>query len=557
MSKILKVIETLQKSGLRGVTNKFNERKSLRKQAETYQNWVNKFDTLSEKDRQTIKQKSDNLPSKPLISIVLPVYNVDEKWLRLCIESVFKQIYPNWELCIADDCSPKPHIRKVLEEFTAKDSRIKIIFRTENGHISAASNSALNLAKGEFTALLDHDDELSEHALFFVANEINKFPEAQMIYSDEDMVDENGNRYQPKFKPDFSLDLLYSLNLVTHLAVYRTDVLRKIGGFRVGLEGSQDYDLALRFIEQIPKKNIRHIPHILYHWRAILGSVALSADQKSYAHSRARQAIKKYLQSKNISAEVVEGFESWHRVIYDLPKETFISIISTENVTANHTNIEFIQVGNISAKSLNVAAQKAKGDVLIFVENSIKPFSNDWMTELASFATQTEIGAVGGKIFFPDKKIRHNGIIGGIDESVGFAFRNLSRNDFSGLGRTQVINNFSAVSGVLAVRRELFNGLQGFDEINFDKGLFDIDFCWRLREKNYRIVFTPYAKFVQTLDSTAEKKLQNKDSAEMNVFKSKWQKFIENDEFYNPNLSLENGGFSVAIPPRFLKPWED
>ena len=218
-----------------------------------------------------------NFIKGPLISVILPVYNVDEKWLRKCIDSVCKQSSRNWELCIADDASTAKHIRPLLEEYASKDPRIKVVFRETNGHISAASNSALELASGEFCLLLDHDDELSPDALFWVATEIDEHPDVAMIYSDEDLIDENGKRTAPKFKPDFCRDLLYSLNLVTHLSAYRTEILRAIGGFRVGIEGSQDYDLALRVVERIAETQIRHIPRILYHWRAIPGSVAWTA----------------------------------------------------------------------------------------------------------------------------------------------------------------------------------------------------------------------------------------------------------------------------------------
>ena len=555
MKKIAGVSKKLKEKGIQGITDKFREKIASYKQTKDYQKWIREFDTLTENDRQFITQRINQLPLKPLISIVMPVFNVEEKWIRICLESVLNQLYQNWELCIADDCSTLPHVKQILEEYAAKDSRIKATFRTQNGHISAASNSALELATGEFTALLDNDDELSEHALYLVAEEINQFPNVKLIYSDEDMIDEKGSRYQPKFKPDFSLDLLYSMNFINHLGVYKTEILRQIGGFRRGFEGSQDYDLVLRFIEKISPDEIRHIPQILYHWRAVSGSIALSADQKSYAHERARKAIKEHFERKNVRVEIVETFQNKHRVIYDLSIETTVSIISNENVSIDFGNTNLIKVEEIPAKTFNSATKNSKADVLIFIDKGIIPNSVDWIKELASIAIQKEIGAVGGKIFSLDKTIRHNGIIGGINESIGFAFRNQNDEMFDTLNRTKVINNFSAVSGVLAIRRELFEELNGFDQINFNKGLFEIDFCWRLIEKGYRNVFTPYAEFKQTENSSTEKVLTDKNSAELNIFKTKWGNFIENDRFYNPNLSLENSQFKIAFPPRNKKSW--
>ena len=250
LEKVAKANRIRKEKGLRGVKQSLWRLYRHYSEKKKYQKWI-KTHQITDEKRQQILTEIESFQRTPKISVVMPVYDVAEKWLRICIESVLHQLYENWELCIADDCSPSPHIRKILEEYAEKDNRIKVVFRPENGHISAASNSALELATGEFCVLLDHDDELSEDALFYVAKELNEFSDMQMIYSDEDLIDERGRRFQPKFKPDFSRDLMYSLNLITHLSAYRTELLRKIGGFRLGAEGSQDYDLALRVIEEI------------------------------------------------------------------------------------------------------------------------------------------------------------------------------------------------------------------------------------------------------------------------------------------------------------------
>ena len=577
--KAKKLFEIWKRSGFSGISSRLRETASRRREERAFARWIELHKITAEKRRE-IKNQIAELKRKPLISVIMPVYNVEERWLRLCIESVLGQLYENWELCIADDNSPGPHVRRVLEEYAAKDTRVKIVFRAANGHISAASNSALELAAGEFCVLLDHDDELTEDALYRVAKEINEFPDTAMIYSDEDMIDADGRRFYPKFKPDFSRDFFYSLNLVTHLSAYRTDIFRSIGGFRIGLEGSQDYDLALRFIEQIDENQIRHIPKILYHWRAIAGSVALSSDEKPYAHERARQALREHFERTGKTADVVRGLSEFHRVRYRLPeRRPRVSLILAAHETAEaakktverflentvYPNLEIVTIcsggaenldfpenvkvvfrENLSkAASLNRAVSVSSGEILCFADARLLPLSGDWLEELASFAIQEEIGAVGGKIILPDETVSGGGLVIGFDGLTGTAFRGLSAKTDRNLFRAQVVNNFSAVSAdCLAVRRAVFDEAGGFDARNLPESLFDADFCLRLRRaSNLRIVFTPYAEFVQTEKSDSRRK----PAAETEYFRQKWQRVIERDPFYNPNLSLSGETFRIEI----------
>jgi O-antigen biosynthesis protein len=523
--KIKSTVSIFKSDGLRGLKNQLLFLSHNLRERRNYQVWIKK-NSITEMRKAAIESEIADLKNQPKISVLLPVFNVDEKWLRLCIESVRNQIYENWELCIADDCSTKPNIKTILNEYSAKNRRIKVVFRDQNGHISAASNSALELATGEFCVLLDHDDELSEDALFYVASELNKFPETAMIYSDEDLIDRNGKRSEPKFKPDWSPDLFYSLNIITHLSAYKTSILRKIRGFEIGSEGSQDYDLALRVIEQIREDQIRHIPRILYHWRTILGSVAFEAGEKGYAHERAREAIRRHLSRKKIDAEVLKGVWSLHRVKYPLPKGLKFDVISTE-----------------SASRANAEATKSDTDVLIFVSPGIESVNNESFNELASHAVRSEIGAVGGRICDANSIVVNNGVLIGIKELIGFSHRGLPKEFGGKMARNQVIQNFSAVSGVLAVRRELFAAIGGFDETNFENGLFDVDFCLRLREKGFRIVFTPYAEFVR-MKEIEEISL---DSKEAKYFRKKWKSVMENDPYFNPNLDKSREDYSVKL----------
>ncbi|HEX9962969.1 MAG TPA: glycosyltransferase, partial [Pyrinomonadaceae bacterium] len=358
--------------------------------------------------------------------------------------------------------------------------------------------------------------------------------------------------------PDWSQDFIYSLNLITHLSAYRTEILRQIGGFRVGAEGSQDYDLALRFTERISAGQIRHIPKILYHWRAIEGSVALSGDEKPYAHERARDAIRAHLERNGKKATVSRTFHNLHRVIYDLPDDLpRASLITTRDANnlqrisskTDYGNLELLSETNSGesiAADFNQLTKKSSGEILVFLDGDFEPQNFGWLRELAGFALQKEIGAVGAKIYSPDEKIRHAGIVLGVNNLIGFAHRGLPKDGGGYFQRAQIINNFSAVSGVVAMRREVFESLGGFDAENFPNGLFDVDFCLRLREKNLRVVFTPYVELLQTSDSSTETVLKQKEAFEIENFRTRWKNLIENDPFYNPNLSLENERFEIS-----------
>jgi O-antigen biosynthesis protein len=553
-----------------------------------YQEWI-RANELTAGKRAEIRKQIETLESKPLISVVMPVYNVGEKWIRLAIESVIAQLYPNWELCIADDASPSPHIRRLLDEYASRDARVKVVYRIENGHISAASNSALDLAAGEFSALLDHDDELSEDALYWIADEINKHPETAMIYSDEDKIDAAGRRSEPKFKPDWSRDFFYSLNLITHLSVYRTSLLRDIGGFRVGFEGSQDHDVALRVMEQIPETAIRHIPRILYHWRAIPGSVALSGEAKPYALEKGREAIRSHFERTGISADVVAAVDNLHRVRYTLPDPMpkvslivlvddpfsaakFVSAYSGSRVTFKGVDHEILLICPETQKSSfesveipanariivtpdsseagrrNSAALLAEGDVLCFVDPDLEPVSDNWLHELNSFALQDGIGAVGAKIVDTVGGVLHAGLVIGRDGSISPAHLGIPTEEPGYFFRAGLINNFSAVSiSTFACRRRLFMEMEGFDHENFPDQLYDVDFCLRLWSKKFRVVFNPHALMV---GSDTRRKLHDNSACtakEKETFIVKWKEIVERDPFYNPNLRSGKGNFEVGM----------
>ena len=545
--KIARLTRTGQSEGLSGIALRLRWARRKRDEEKKYQGWI-EANKITPERREELLHEAHSLPLSPKISILLPVYDVAENWLRRCIDSVLRQIYVNWELCIADDHSAAPHVRRVLDEYVARDGRIKVVFRSQNGHISEASNTALEMATGEFVALLDHDDELAEDALFWIASTVSEHPDTRMIYSDEDLIDEKNVRYSPKFKPDWSRDLFYSLNLITHLSVYKTAVLREIGGFRKGFEGSQDYDLALRVIEQIDDSQIRHIPRVLYHWRVIKGSVAYSLDEKPYAHERARDAIREHFGRMGKSATVCPAIIDLHRVRYDLPvrpPKAHVIVTGSKEVShrrfmerSGYTNVE---ITSSDAGLLNTIALGSDATVLCFLEGAFEPISDAWLAELVGFVLQDEIGAVGAKLLEADGTVLSGGLV--IDRSgrVADGHRGIPRDATGNLLRAQVIGNFSAVSGsCLVTKRDVFEELGGFDQEHFPN-LFDADYCLKLRRLGFRIVFTPYVEFKRRGEIAGRVTVDESER-----FAEKWSGVFPQDPFCNPNLKAD-GSFEIDI----------
>ena len=271
-----------------------------------YAAWIEQYDQLSDEDRVVFRRAFERFAHRPTISILLPVYNTKPEYLERAIQSVTGQLYPHWELCISDDASTDPAVREVLERAAKSDPRIKVTYRDKNGHIAENTNSALTVASGDYVGVLDHDDELAEQALFWFANEIRKNPGAAIVYCDEDKLDADGERSAPLFKSDWNPALITAQNYVCHLTVYRRDLLERAGGFRAGLEGSQDHDLLLRCTDLVEPHRIRHIPRVLYHWRSHAGSTASEAglEGKPYAWDAGARAIGEHLTRRGIAATV-------------------------------------------------------------------------------------------------------------------------------------------------------------------------------------------------------------------------------------------------------------
>jgi O-antigen biosynthesis protein len=577
-----------------------------RKEASTtdrdiYQDWIARFDTPSAANRATLRRALRALPRHPLISVILPVYNPNLKMLETAIDSIRNQIYERWELCIADDASTDPAVRPFLEKIAAADLRIKVTFRERNGHISACSNSALALATGEWCALLDHDDAFAEHALALVALEIERHPEAGLIYSDEDKIDENGVRSNPFFKPDWNPELFLGQNYINHLGCYRADLLRDIGGFREGFEGSQDYDLALRCVDRLRPEQVRHIPRILYHWRMVGGSLAAIPDAKPYAKEAARRAIADHCKRIGMPGEVgpcPENAES-HRVIHALPEPAPLAsiIIPTrdrvgllsrcvESIQArtDYRPFEILIVDNGSVEEEtfaffreierdqsirvipdsgpfnysrlnNRASAQARGDILVFLNNDTEIDDAGWLREMVSHAARPENGAVGARLWYPDGTLQHGGVVLGLGGVAGHAFPHIPRGHPGYFNRAMLQQNCSAVTGAcLAVRKTVFEELGGFDEENLGVSFNDIDFCLRATERGYRVVWTPYANLIHHESASRGHQRTTGEQAEfqraVDYMQETWGTRLMHDPFYNPNLSLNPPGFEISFPPR-------
>ena len=560
-----------------------------------YEEWIETVETPSLPDKGDVKVILETMQKPPLISVVMPVYNPEEVYLRACIDSVLEQSYPYWELCIADDKSPKEHVQRVLREYEAKDPRVKVVYRQQNGHISAASNSALQIATGEFVALLDHDDALPEHALLFIAQTIHSQPNARILYSDEDKLNAKGERFEPHFKSDWNPDLFFSQNYVSHLGVYHHDLLKKISGFRLGVEGSQDQDLLLRCLPHVQADQIVHIPRVLYHWRTVEGSTALASGEKSYTTDAGIKALQDYFATRQPGVKVEAGrVPNTYRVCYPIPEpaplvslliptrdrrsltETAVRSILEKSTYTNY-EILILDNGSVEAETLeffsqiqeedhrvkvlaydypfnysainNFGARHAKGTIIGLINNDIEVINPEWLTEMVSHSLRPEIGCVGAKLYYPNDTLQHGGVILGIGGVANHSHKHFSRTHPGYFARLVCTQNYSAVTAAcLLIRKEIFDAVEGLDEENLKVAFNDVDFCLKVREAGYRNLWTPYAELYhyESISRGAEDSPEKiaRFTREVNFMKSKWGKHLEVDPFYSKNLTKDREDFS-------------
>ncbi|NVK42973.1 MAG: glycosyltransferase family 2 protein [Oceanospirillaceae bacterium] len=592
-------IDTVNTSGTKDVSwDSYNQLFNESDSSVTYQAWI--------KNKEPSLFNSAVIESDIRISIIVPVFNSKPMWLSELVESVLNQTYSNWQLILVDDASTSIATLNSLKSIEQLDPRINVVKRAYNGHICKATNEGINQAKGDYVLFLDHDDLLSPYALNELASEIKKYPQAKLVYSDEDLMTEKGVRVNPHFKPDWNLDLLLSHNYITHLACYERSFLNDLNGMRIGFEGAQDYDLALRASKVLQPEEVRHIPKVLYHWRMVEGSTACDASNKSYATRAGLKAVQDYLDSTGENAKACHDLQdNFYKIKRALPSQDLTPIVSiiipTRNGldvlkpcidslinTTQYQKLELVIVDNgtddldaleylkyvknvYSIKSqgkpftvkviedygdfnfsrlINAGVNAASGEVLLLLNNDTQAIHIGWLQEMLSHALRKDIGCVGAKLLYPDDTIQHAGVILGLGGYAAHSHRGLSRYAGGYFCRAQVVQNLSAVTAAcLMVRRDVFDKVDGFDE-NFEVAYNDVDFCLRVQAAGYRNLYTPFAELYHY-----ESKTRGQDTCEIKKARfdaekarlaARWQDVIKHDPAYNPNLTRGSEKFSIG-----------
>ncbi|MDP4005192.1 glycosyltransferase family 2 protein [Methylobacterium sp. NEAU K] len=587
---------TLQALSWRGLGKKVRARgflgRALRHRRVTgYEAWI-RTHALRRSERDGIAAEIAAWADPPLISVLMPVHDPDPKVLRAALASLRAQLYPHWELCVVDDASTRPAIGRILGRAAAADPRIRVLVRSENGHIARATNDALGLARGVACAFMDHDDALTEDALYEVARALRLDPDLDLIYSDEDKIDGRGRRFEPHFKPGFDRELLYAQNYINHLTVVRTEAVRAVGGLRPGFEGSQDHDLLLRLTDGLDPARIRHIPRVLYHWRAAQGSGTFSDRALGRAEAARLRALDEVVAPWGGRAE--RGPAGFNRLIRPLPEPPprVSAIIPTRDraeilsVTldgllggTDYPDIEVVIVDNDSREPETAAlfaryrgdprvrilavpgafnfsdlsnrgAAAATGPVLLFLNNDVEVLEPGWLGELVRQAVRPEIGAVGAKLLYPDRTIQHGGIVLGIGGVAGHSHLGVPDDDPGYFCRMVLAHEVSAVTGAcLAMRARVFEEVGGFDAVALKVAFNDVDLCLKIRRAGYRIVWTPFAKLIhhesksRGAEDTPEKR--QRFEGEVLTMLARWGPELRADPYYNINLSRNSAHYRV------------
>ena len=537
------------------------------------------------------------LAHRPTISLIVPVYNVPPEFLRLCIESVRRQIYPYWELCLCDDASTADDTLAVLDEYKGTDARIRIRHLPRNLGISGASNAAVEMSSGSYLAMLDNDDELTPDALIEVVEALNRNPEIDFLYTDEDKIEPDGSHSEDYHKPCWSPEHLESCMYILHMMVIRKTLFLELGGFRAEYTGAQDYDLALRI--SLVTDKIHHIPKLLYHWRKIPGSAAEVVDAKPTALINAQRALADYAEKKyKGDAEVVPGtLTGLFRVRHGRLTNPPVTLVMTTNngtgevegrgtinlvdhfvasilektdypdyrlLVVDNGNLTEPQVQTIEraghrvvsyrgpqkpfnfADKANFGFAQARTDLLVLLNDDMEIISTDWLRALVDHAKSPEIGAVGAKLLYPSGHIQHVGVAVGVNGGTAHMYHGHPGSTIGYNGYTHIVRNYSVVTGAcMATRKTVLDEVGGFDT-RFAIDYNDVDFCLSALAYGYRNVYTPFAELYHFESMTARRTCQNPD--EVALFRQKWGRYLDNDPYYNPNLSLSHIDFRRREP---------
>ncbi len=522
-----------------------------------------------------------NFKYKPLISFIVPTYNVSRDLLSKCLDSLLEQTYQNFEICIADDNSPNPETRETIEEYKKKSDKIHVVYRKKNGMISEASNSAIKISRGEFIVLVDNDDVVEKEALYYIVEVLNKDKDIDMIYTDEDKIDFRGRYMEPHFKPDYSPDTLMGVNYICHLCCLRKSIVEELGGFRKKYDGAQDYDLFLRFTEKT--KKIYHIEKVLYHWRQTTTSTAGGLDNKSYAYTAGANALKDALKRRGLKGEVMPNPRvSTYLVKYGNSNELISIIIPIKDAAdvtrrcidsiynkSTYRNFEIILIDNNSSQDEtfamikeyeekydnfrsirlecefnysyinNQGVKEARGDYILLLNNDTEVITPDFLEYMLGYARLEHAGCVGVKLLYPDKLVQHAGVVLGYGGVAGHIYVTASREDNGLFGRLVMPYNYSAVTAAcLMIKKEKFEKVSGFDE-NLKVALNDVDLNLKLLDSGYynvclsNVELMHYESKSRGYEASSEK--HQRFLKEQEYVKKKWGKILKRDKFFSKN----------------------
>jgi GT2 family glycosyltransferase len=587
------LLKSLMERGIRGTVKKIIEKflRIFKTDRVDYTKWAKAHMADAEELKE---QREHKFSYSPKFSIVVPLYETDPVMLAEMIKSVKEQSYENWELCLSDGSRNENRLGKIIEKYTAADSRIKYIAKADGPlGIAENTNQAISIATGEYIVLGDHDDTFSPEALFCCASCINEDMETDVIYTDEDKLDSKNKLYfDPNFKPDFNIDLLRSNNYICHMFVAKTELAKSIGLFRHEFDGAQDYDFILRCVEKAGK--IRHIPKVLYHWRAHSNSTADIPEVKMYAFESGKKAIEAHYERAGLKAEVFYGDDlGFYRTKYEIKGNPLISIVipnkdHTDDLKkcmdsidskSEYRNYEYIIVENNSDeaetfefykeiekrknvqvvtwdKGFNFSAinnfgvRFAKGEYLLLLNNDTEIINTDCISQLLGYCQRDDVGIVGARLYYPDDILQHAGVIVGMGGIAGHAFVGLNEAEGLYQSRSKVACDYSAVTAAcMMVKKEIYDRVGGLDEA-YKVAFNDIDFCMKVRETGALVVYNPNAKLYhyesksRGLEDTPEK--IERFNSEIRLFHSRWPDILDKgDPYYNPNLTLNKADFSV------------
>ena len=544
--------------------------------------------------RDQAEQVHEVLDRQPRFSIVIPVYKVDPKWLELCIGSVANQYYPNWEAILVDDCSHDPALTTLMANWCRRDSRFRLLELKENLNISGATNAGIEAATGELIGFLDHDDELTPDALTWFAASQSEHPDAKWFYSDEAIIHPDGRCKNLHLKPDYSPEFLLAAMYPCHFSVYDADLLKSVGGLRLGFEGAQDYDLALRVSETVERDQVVHIPRVLYHWRAIETSTARDVEVKPLAQKAGLNAVEEALSRRGIQGKVKpsgncasmfeialtprntpkvtiiiptrNGFEDLQTCLCSLREKTRYpncEVVVIDNQSDDPQLLSFLKseetAGRLRVQNFdrpfnhsemnNLAARASDAEYVVFMNNDVELITEDWLeTLVATVELDGSIAGVGAKLLYPDGTMQHGGLILGIGGLAGHAHRFAEDGEPGYLNRACLLNEFSgATAAMLLVRRSAFLEVGGFDADEFPTSFNDVDLWIRLRKAGHRCLYNPLVKAFH-YESKSRRTPSELETEYENRLKSRWKTELECDRFYNPNLGLDNELFFSHRP---------